>query len=224
VLLDIEGTTSSIAFVYDVMFQYVRRHLSRFLQEQAGDPRLLAAVRQMSQDAGIAIAQETLAAHVLDLMDRDQKTTGLKQLQGMIWRSGFESGELQAHVFDDVEPTLRRWKAAGLDLRIYSSGSVQAQKLFFGHTQNGNLLPLFTQHYDTQIGGKRESASYEAIVRTGPWAASEYVFVSDVLPELQAAHQAGMQAIASVRPGNAPLPDPIPFPKIRSFKELNIVH
>lgn len=147
ILLDIEGTTSSVSFVYDKMFPLVLRELDLFLADNAAEADVVAACDQIAVDAGHesvqlwtgqpldhADSQATVAAEVRRLMEDDVKATGLKQLQGVIWKSAFESGQLKAHVYDDVPPALKRWHHAGLSLRIYSSGSVQAQKLFFGHT------------------------------------------------------------------------------------------
>jgi enolase-phosphatase E1 len=220
ILLDIEGTTSSVSFVYDVMFPYVRKHLTFEVLTNWDEPQYIAAYEAITKDAG----HESLAAwlstqklsrdnplraanvicqEVTRLMDADAKTTGLKQLQGLIWQSGFESGELKAHVYDDVPPALASWNAAGKDLRIYSSGSVQAQKLFFGHTIAGNLLEQFRGHYDTTTGPKKEAASYLKIAADYGLAPGEVVFLSDVVAELDAARDAGMQTVLVLRPGNA---------------------
>jgi enolase-phosphatase E1 len=219
ILLDIEGTTSSISFVYDVMFPFVRRELEAYLRANWGSPELAEACELISQDAGHRAFAAWLGNHdsetqlaavrdeALRWMDTDAKTTGLKRLQGMIWESGFASGELQAHVYDDVPPALRSWKAAGLDVRIYSSGSVQAQKLFFGHTIYGNLLHLLQGHYDTTIGPKREPASYLAIAEDMHLPPQEILFLSDVTAELDAARRAGLQTALVRRPGN-PAPPP----------------
>jgi enolase-phosphatase E1 len=164
-----------------------------------------------------------MAGAVIHLMDRDAKTTGLKQLQGMIWADGFHSGQLVAHVYEEVPECLRAWKQAGRDLRIYSSGSVTAQKLFFGHSIAGDLLPLFTEHYDTAVGGKREASSYLKITESFGMPASEILFVSDIVEELDAAASAGLQCVLSKRPENAPIADSHGFPEIHSFREIELV-
>src|SRR3982751_3020874 len=180
ILLDIEGTTSSVSFVYDVMFPYVRKHLTFEVFSNWMEPEYIEAFDAIARDAGHDSldhwlksqeltrenplrAADVVCKEVTRLMDSDAKTTGLKQLQGLIWQSGFQSGELKAHVCDDVPPALTAWKAAGKDVRIYSSGSVQAQKLFFSHTIAGNLLPCFRGHYDTTTGPKKEAESYRRI-------------------------------------------------------------
>ena len=187
------------------------------MTEHWDDEAVAAACQQIALDAG----HESLSAwssdddaqkqadlvrgEVIRLMDHDVKATGLKSLQGLIWRSGFESGEMVAHVYDDVAPALLQWKQANLDIRIYSSGSIGAQKLFFGHTEKGDLLNFFTEHYDTTIGSKREPISYERIAKGFGLPADEILFISDVVAELDAAKSAGLQTVLSVRPGNAPV-------------------
>lgn len=235
VLLDIEGTTSSITFVTEVLFPFARKHARAYLQEHWGDAELQDALGLMAIDAKHSSTrtwfescsaiqepqqQAAVLAEVTRLMDGDVKATGLKALQGLIWRSGFESGELKAHVYDEVPAALRRWKQLGLDIRIYSSGSIAAQKLFFGHTIAGDLLELFSGHYDTTIGGKKEAASYRKIAAEFGMPAERIVFVSDVAAEVSAALEAGMQAVISLRPGNAPIEANNTSHRIASFDSL----
>ena len=220
ILLDIEGTTSSVSFVYDVMFPYVRKHLTFEVLTNWMEPEYVLAFGAIAKDAGHESldawlktdsltrdnplrAANVVCREVTRLMDADAKATGLKQLQGLIWKSGFESGELKAHVYEDVPPALVRWNAAGKDVRIYSSGSVQAQKLFFGHTVAGDLLPQFRGHYDTTTGPKKEAASYQRIAAEFGVPAAEILFLSDVVAELNAAREAGLQTGLVTRPGNA---------------------
>jgi enolase-phosphatase E1 len=223
ILLDIEGTTSSISFVYDVMFPYVRKHLTFEVFSNWMEPEYIEAFHAIARDAGHESldawlkkesltrenplrAAEVVCKEVTRLMDSDAKATGLKQLQGLIWQSGFESGELKAHVYDDVPPALVGWNSAGKDVRIYSSGSVQAQKLFFGHTIAGNLLPQFRGHYDTTMGPKKEAESYRKIAADFKLPPDEILFLSDVVAELDAARGAGMQTALVVRLGNPSAP------------------
>ena len=226
ILLDIEGTTSSISFVYDVMFPFVRRELGAYLRRHWGEPALAAACDAIASDTGqpsLAAAPELVKVEVVRLMDADVKSTGLKQLQGLIWEAGFTSGEMKAHVYDDVPPTLTAWNQAGLDLRIYSSGSVQAQKLFFGHTIAGNLLHLFRGHYDTTTGPKKEAASYSAIAAAFALPPQDILFLSDVPAELDAANRAGLQTALVLRPGNAAVNPGHGHAEIRSFAEITMV-
>jgi enolase-phosphatase E1 len=235
VLLDIEGTTSSIRFVYDEMFPYVRRELERYLHDHWGEAATSEACDAIARDAGhtsLEAWSESVGAadddsrrdlirrEVLRLMDADAKATGLKQLQGLIWEAGFHSGELKAHVYDDVPPALRAWNERGIDVRIYSSGSVQAQELFFGHTIVGNLLPLLRGHYDTTTGPKREAESYRKIAAAFDLPPSEILFVSDVVAELDAAYEAGVQTALAVRPGNAAVESPHGHRSVHSFADL----
>lgn len=215
IVLDIEGTTSSMSFVYEVLLPYARTHLVKFLEDHWDDPDVVSARHQMARDAGVesfsqwcydlAPAQEQrfLRDEVLALMDRDAKATGLKQLQGLIWRQGFESGTLRAHVYDDVPPALAAWHRRGLDVRIYSSGSVTAQQLFFGHTRHGDLRPYLRGHYDTTTGPKKEVESYRRIAADMGVAPDRLIFLSDVCAELDAARAAGLQTRLVIRPGNA---------------------
>lgn len=231
ILLDIEGTTSSVSFVYDVMFPQVRRDLTSFLEKNWEEVDVRLACDQIAQDAGHASVEywcgpnsmdqrENVEAEVIRLMDSDVKATGLKKLQGLIWRSGFESGEMKAHVYPDVPSCLQAWRDAGIDLRIYSSGSVQAQLLFFGHTEVGDLLSQFSGHYDTTIGSKKESPSYEKIATDWNVPAAEILFISDVVAELDAAKQAGLQTRLCVRPGNAPVAEDHGHAVVHSFDEV----
>lgn len=236
ILLDIEGTTSSVRFVYDVMFPFVRRELDSYLAANWGKSELAATCDQIARDAGHASADDWFAGQggdaeaarqlirqeVLRLMDGDVKATGLKRLQGMIWQSGFDSGELKAHVYEDVPLALTSWNAAGLDVRIYSSGSIQAQKLFFGHTVAGNLLAQFRGHYDTTIGGKKDSASYVKIAADFPLPAVDILFVSDVVAELDAARSAGLSTALAIRPGNAEVVAGHTHPSITRFDEIRV--
>ncbi|MEN0111373.1 MAG: acireductone synthase [Planctomycetota bacterium] len=231
VLLDVEGTTSAVSYVYDVMFPFARRNLRAFLAEHGGDAAMDAVKERFAQDTGAASFAEwtagaddpiaVLREEAVRLMDADVKATGLKQLQGLVWQAGFESGELRSHVFPDVPPALRAWRDAGIDLRVYSSGSVHAQRLFFGHTEAGDLTPLFTGHYDTTTGPKREASSYAAIAADWGVPAGEVLFLSDVTEELGAARAAGMQTALVNRPGNAaPTTADPPHAAVESFAEL----
>ena len=225
ILLDIEGTTSSVSFVYDVMFPFVRRELDRYLAAHWGQPALTAACRQIALDANQdaqAGDRNWIRGEVLRLMDGDVKATGLKQLQGLIWEAGFNSGELKAHVYDDVPPALRDWHSRGISLRIYSSGSIQAQKLFFGHTIAGNLLPLLSGHYDTTTGPKKEAASYRTIAADFGLPPSEILFLSDVVAELDAARTAGMPTALVLRGGNAPVSAAQGHAEISSFAKIEL--
>lgn len=206
ILLDVEGTTSAVSYVYEVMFPFAQSGLKAYLDRHWDAPMMVGVREQLAADTGQAAAatdRATFEAEVRRLMAEDVKATGLKQLQGLIWEAGFNSGELVAHVFDDVPPALHRWQQLGWDLRIYSSGSVHAQQLFFAHTTAGDLLHFFTGHYDTQVGSKRETESYTRVADDWQLPPGDILFLSDVVAELDAARTAGMQTALCVRPGNA---------------------
>lgn len=227
ILLDVEGTTSSIAFVHDVLFSDAKRQVGEFLAVRRDDPavrevasRLAAATGLGAIDLDAADAMPRLAAAAIDLMNRDVKETSLKSLQGMIWRGGFESGRIVAHVFDDVPQALARWADSGLDVRIYSSGSIEAQRLFFAHTAHGDLTPRLRGHYDTTSGPKREAASYTRIAADMGLAPREILFASDVGAELDAARAAGMATALAVRPGNGDVAAILDHEPFHSFAEI----
>jgi enolase-phosphatase E1 len=228
ILLDVEGTTSSISFVYDVLFAYAKQHVGEFLSGRRDDPLVRDLAGGLAATAGVpapdladpaVVTRIALAA--IELMNRDVKDTALKALQGMIWRSGFESGELVAHVFDDVPEALGRWTDSGLDVRIYSSGSIEAQRLFFAHTAAGDLTPLLRGHYDTTTGPKREAESYARIAVDMGIAPRQILFVSDVGAELDAARQAGMATALAVRPGNREAGGVLHHESVASFAEIH---
>lgn len=229
ILLDIEGTTSSISYVFDVMFPFVRSELKGFLSAHWDNEPVQSAIDQMASDAqatrqqwlGEDMNEQDAVAHqVIELMDGDSKTTGLKNLQGQIWKSGFESGQLVGHLFEDVAPALHEWNESNHRVFIYSSGSIAAQKLYFGHSQAGDLLPLIENHFDTTIGAKKETSSYQAIADSISCLPGQILFVSDVLAELDAAAAAGLQTAHSMRPGNDPSQSDH-HPVITSFAEID---
>ncbi len=231
VLLDIEGTTSSVRFVYDVMFPYARQHVGDYLQNHWDKPATQHAVSQMAHDAGYAdsanwftACSESPQKIVLDqfnhLMDQDVKATGLKMLQGLIWETAFHNGQIKAHVYDDVPHAMKHWHEQGVTIHIYSSGSIPTQKLFFGHTVAGNLLPMITGHYDTTVGPKRHVDSYRAILSEISMPADNVLFISDIVAELDAAKLAGMQTALSMRPENAPVDEPHEHRVVRGFDEV----
>lgn len=232
VLLDVEGTTSAVAYVYDVMFPYARQRMAEYLDATWGSRPLVEAAEQVARDAGHASLDAWLAAaggcdpkrlvldEALRLMDADVKATGLKKLQGLVWQAGFESGELRAHVFPDVPPALAAWRNGGVDVRIYSSGSIHAQRLFFGHSEAGDLLPLISGHYDTTTGPKREAASYAQIATDWRLPPARVLFLSDIVAELDAALSAGMQTALVLRPGNTAVEPGHSHRVIESFADL----
>lgn len=201
ILTDIEGTTSSIAFVHEVLFPYARKALPVFLKTHAAEPEVQAQIQTVAMEAGcdphdLSIVTATL----LSWMDADRKVTALKALQGMIWKTGYAEGSLVSHFYPDAVQGLRRWHAQGLRLAVYSSGSVPAQKLLFGHSEDGDLQPLIEDWFDTRVGAKQETASYQRIAERLAVPATQVLFLSDVAAELDAAKAAGMQVTQLVRP------------------------
>ena len=233
VLLDIEGTVSDVRFVYNVMFPFAKKNMASFLERRWGSEEVKQAVEQVALDAGQpanrwnspdgSSDRESLNQHLGQLMSGDSKSTGLKGLQGLVWKEGFESGELVAELFPDVLPAMQEWKALGLQVSIYSSGSVLAQKLFFGHTTQGDLTGLLSGHFDTTTGKKQDSQSYAKIAAALELPAKKILFVSDVAEELIAAQQAEMQVVASIRDGNKPLGASYTGPQVPSFGDIKLI-
>jgi enolase-phosphatase E1 len=211
VLLDIEGTTTSISFVYDVLFPYAAARLDEYCSRANPEPELAEALARLRSEYEEEAAKGAElppfgngAPYARRLMAENSKSTGLKLLQGVIWEQGYRTGALRSHVFPDVPPALKAWRDAGIRLRVFSSGSVRAQKLLFGHTDYGDLTPHFEGFHDTTTGPKRKPASYAAIAAAYGLPAGEILFLSDVREELDAAATAGMRTGLVVRPGNRP--------------------
>ena len=200
ILTDIEGTTSSISFVKDVLFPYARERLPAFIATHADDAQVQHWLHEAAKEAGLVSAgRHELVALLQRWIDEDRKTTSLKALQGLIWEDGYRNGEYQAHVYAEVASKLREWKQAGLDLYVYSSGSVTAQKLFFAFSEAGDLTPLFSGYFDTETGPKRDADSYRTIAIAVGIPAEQILFLSDVSEELDAARAAGMQTTLLAR-------------------------
>ena len=193
ILTDIEGTTSSISFVKDVLFPYARRALPGFVREHGQEPEVRRWLDQMATEHGSICSDDVIVETLQGWIDQDRKHTALKALQGLIWEAGYRDADFTAHIYPDAAPALRAWRAQGYPLYVYSSGSVPAQKLFFGHSDAGDLTPLFSGWFDTEIGGKRDADSYRTIAERIGVAPENILFLSDVVEELEAAHEAGLQ-------------------------------
>jgi enolase-phosphatase E1 len=198
VLTDIEGTTTSLGFVKEELFPYARQHLPEYVHSHGAEIADIAAEVSAAAGVGRLSTGETIDI-LLRWMDEDRKVTPLKKLQGLIWRSGYESGRLRAHVYEDAAQALRRWHASGVKLYVYSSGSVEAQRLLFAHTADGDLTPLFSGYFDTTTGSKLEACSYEKIARSVSLPVHEVVFISDHPGETKAAAAAGMSPVLMER-------------------------
>ena len=204
ILTDIEGTTSSISFVKDVLFPYARARLPAFVVTHADDADVQHWLHEAAKEAGLVSAtQQEIIDLLLSWIDADRKSTALKALQGMIWKEGYADGEYRAHVYPEVPARLRAWQAEGKRLYVYSSGSVPAQQLFFGHTEAGDLTSLFSGYFDTVTGPKREAASYRRIAETIGVPADAILFLSDIEAELDAAASAGLQTVLIARAPSA---------------------
>lgn len=221
ILLDIEGTTTDIGFVHQVLFPYSEKHLPEFVRDHADDPAVRDCLDQVKaaveEEQGRTIDDRQVVEQLLAWIREDRKHTALKALQGMIWRSGYESGAYESHIYEDVLPCLKTWRMQGVGLGIYSSGSVEAQKLLFGHTPFGNLNSFFSRYFDTAVGGKRETASYGKIAGSLGLAPGQVLFLSDVEAELDAASGAGLQTVRVNRSGE---PWESKHPLVQSFEAL----
>ena len=221
ILLDIEGTTTPIAFVHDVLFSYARDHVKEFLAKESAAEDIVLLREEHEVDVSDAPPLtneiESVATYIEWLIKLDRKSTALKSLQGKIWRQGYQDGSLKSQVFADVAPAFERWRERGLRISIFSSGSVLAQQLLFAHTEVGDLRPFIDSYFDTKVGKKADAESYRRIAEAIGLDAQQILFISDVVVELEAANQAGMKTIMSIRPGNAAQPQ---YPSIRSFDEI----
>lgn len=206
VLTDIEGTTSSISFVHDVLFPYAAEHLPGFIRAHHDDtPAVAEQLDAVAQASGvdrqdIEALIDTLAVWIRE----DRKETSLKALQGMVWEQGYQQGELKGHIYPDAADYLQRWHDRGLRLFVYSSGSVKAQKLIFGFTSAGDFTPFFSGYFDTRIGGKKDENAYRNILAELGVDAATVLFLSDVEAELEAAEAAGLKTAWLVREGELP--------------------
>jgi len=218
IVTDIEGTTSSLSFVKDVLFPYARQCIGAFVREHAAQPAVRAQLAAVSAAVGHALTDDAAVAQLIHWIDEDKKITPLKALQGMIWEAGYRNGDFQGHVYDDAVRRLREWKEQGLALYVFSSGSVHAQKLLFGFSDFGDLTALFSGYFDTTIGAKRETDAYRHIARSLGIPAGEILFLSDIHEELDAAQAVGLHTCWLVRDGA--LPTNPPHPVARDFSEI----
>jgi len=236
VLLDIEGTTTPVAFVYEVLFPFAWRRIAAYLGQHWNeydvlDIRARFALEHAKEDPSPGFDITTLAGaagYAAWLMERDRKSPGLKFLQGLIWNEGYREGALSGDVFPDVPFAIERWHRAGVTIAIYSSGSVLAQRLLFASTAAGDLTPMITGFFDTSVGPKTDPKSYARIAAALDAYPPDITFVSDAPAELDAAVEAGCRAVLCIRPGNAPA-HPAPghpgtrspaYPAIQTFDEL----
>lgn len=199
IVSDIEGTTSSLSFVKEVLFPYARQHMAEFVKQHADDAGVAALIEEVRTQAGAELTLEGVIEQLIQWIDQDRKVTPLKALQGLLWEAGYRNGDFNGHIYPDAREKLQAWHDQGIRLYIYSSGSVQAQKLLFAHTEYGDLNYLFNGYFDTKTGGKMEADSYRHIAEALQLPAAEILFLSDVEDELAAARVAGMQTLCLVR-------------------------
>lgn len=200
IVTDIEGTTSDIRFVHQVLFPYARERLAEFIRSHANDAEVAAPLVALRAEIAQPDADnELLITTLYRFMDEDRKSTALKALQGIIWRSGYHNGDFQGHLYPEVAEQLAAWQQQGLKLFVYSSGSVEAQKLLFGYSEAGDLQPLFSGYFDTHVGAKRESTSYQNIAQAIGLEPGELLFLSDIHQELDAARLAGWHTCQLIR-------------------------
>ncbi len=219
IVTDIEGTTSSISFVKDVLFPYARANLAGFIRSRAGDLQVKPLLEDVCRELGESLSIEQIISQFIEWLDEDKKVTPLKSLQGLIWEAGYRQGDFKGHVYPDAAAKLKAWKTGSLSLYIYSSGSVYAQKLLFAHTEYGDLTPLFSGYFDTHIGGKKDRSSYLEIAGQLAIPAHQLLFLSDIKEELDAAKTAGFETIWLIRDG---APDPeAEHRQVSSFDQIS---
>ena len=206
IVTDIEGTTSSISFVKDVLFPYARRALPGFVAAHGDEPEVRHWLDKVKEELGGDADDAKVVATLQAWIDADRKHTALKALQGRIWEAGYGDSAFSAHIYPDAAAALRRWHAAGHPIHVYSSGSVPAQQLLFGHTTDGDLSPLMSGWFDTRRGGKREAESYRRILAELGCEGGDAVFLSDVVEELDAARGAGFDTVLVDRLEDYPTP------------------
>lgn len=220
ILTDIEGTTTSISFVFDVLFPYARKHIAGFVRTNLDKPAVQKELEEINREVGQQLSVEQAIEQIIEWIDEDRKITPLKSLQGMIWKQGYVNRGFTGHVYPDAVEYLRQWHNDGIQLYVYSSGSVPAQKLLFGYSDFGDLTPLFSGYFDTRIGMKRNSTSYQKISVNIGLDAEQILFLSDSVEELDAAREAGMQTVWLVRDGQDAVASG--HPVCHDFSEIHI--
>ena len=228
IITDIEGTTTSLSFVKDILFPYARANMADYIRGHANDPQVKKLLEDVCRESGLnaqsgSVQGEKIGQLIDQLIrwiDEDKKVTPLKSLQGLIWEEGYERGAFCGHLYPDAAAGLKAWSVGGLKLYVYSSGSVQAQKLLFAHTDYGDLTPLFSGYFDTCTGGKKERESYRKIAEQTGYPAEALLFLSDVKEELDAARAAGLHTTWVTRDET---PDPqAEHRQVKDFTEISI--
>jgi enolase-phosphatase E1 len=227
ILLDIEGTTTPIDFVHKTLFPFAKERIGKYVEQHFGElsKQIAELVDESSHDDTYTVPVDptepgSVATYLEHLIDVDRKSKPLKAIQGMIWKEGYESGELRSIVYDDVPSAFERWANEGKTIAIYSSGSVLAQKLLFAYTNHGDLTPTIAHYFDTEVGHKRDADSYRRIAESLSVEAGRTTFFSDIPEELAAANEAGVAPIMVIRPGNAEHPAAGQYRAVKSFDEI----
>ena len=221
ILTDIEGTTTSLSFVKDVLFPYAYEHMQSFVVENRTNPAVAKLIDDVRYEVNNPVLSLSGAIEQLKQWIRDdKKITPLKAIQGLMWQQGYANGDFTGHVYPDAVVGLQAWHAQGLQLYVYSSGSVQAQQLLFGYSDAGDLTPLFSGYFDTQVGHKREIGAYQHIAQAIGIAPEHILFLSDIREELDAAQQAGMQTCALVRENQAT--EGLQHPWVENFAQIDL--
>ena len=217
ILTDIEGTTSSLSFVKDVLFPYSKEKIRDFVIDHSQDPTVMRILKEVQE-----IEEGDPLETMIRWIEEDKKITPLKELQGLIWEEGYKTGELQGHIYPDAYRKLKEWHEKGMSIYIYSSGSVKAQKLLFGHTQHGDINHLFSGYFDTKIGNKKDPTSYRRIAEEIGLKPEEILFLSDNPEEILASAEAGMRVVRVAREGENDPIDNFPHPQVKSFEEITL--
>lgn len=221
IVTDIEGTTSSLSFVKDVLFPYARKHIGDYVRQHANEENIAAIIQDVCKEAGTELDTDGVINQLEQWIDEDKKITPLKSLQGLLWEAGYKNGDFKGHIYDDAYVNLKKWQEAGKRLYVYSSGSVYAQKLLFGYTEHGDLNNLFSGYFDTNIGAKVELTSYRRIAEALEVWPGEILFLSDIKAELDAAKQAGMQTTWLVR--DADVDANAEHKQVTNFNEITVL-
>lgn len=224
VIVDIEGTTSASAFVYDVLFPYARERFAPWIDVHANEAETAAVIASVGAEIGVRDPSHDQVVEALtEWTDADRKVTPLKTLQGLIWEQGFANGDLTSHFFPDAITALRDWHDAGLPISVYSSGSVLAQRNWYAHSPAGDLTPWMSDYYDTaNAGPKRESSSYRAIAEAIDADPGSLLFCSDVVAELDAASQAGWQVVRVRRAGEPHAVEDSAYPEVTEMTQIHL--
>lgn len=224
ILTDIEGTTTSVSFVFDVLFPYFRNNI-HLLKDRIQEPEIAAILQQIKElvfsETQTNLDDRGAIAQLHQWSVEDRKVAPLKAIQGILWEEGYKKGDFQGHIYPDVPPNLEKWRSQNIQLGVYSSGSEYAQKLLFGYSQFGDLTPYFDWYFDLKIGQKRDPESYRNIAKNTGISPAEILFLSDIEAELDAAKAAGFQVIQLVRDGTV---SSEVHPKVVNFDEINLVN